>query len=314
MMLSPHESTNVDLSVSIGSLRMRNPVTVASGTFGSGRDYSDFIDLEHLGALVTKGVSAVAWEGNSGRRVYETASGMLNSIGLQNPGVEAFIKNDLAWLKDNAPTVPVIVNVSGHSVEQYVEVIERLEDQSQVSAYEINISCPNVDAGGLAFGTNPGETARITTACRAATQRPLIMKLSPNVTSIDTIACICEDAGADAISLINTLLGMAIDIHTQRFVFDRKVAGLSGPAIKPVALRMVNAVANTVTIPVIGIGGILTADDAIEFMLAGAKAVAVGTGNFIDPQATVRCIEGIGAYCARHEIPRATDLIGAVKE
>jgi len=311
---STHESvSSIDMRVNIGSLEMRNPVTVASGTFGSGKEYADFIDLSRLGAIVTKGVSAVSWTGNPGTRVYETAGGMLNSIGLQNPGVEEFCKNDLVWLKQHSPDLPIIVNVSGHSIADYVAVIERLEQESNISAYEVNISCPNVDVGGLAFGVNATESAAVTAACREITKRPLIMKLTPNVTDITEIAKACEAAGADGLSLINTLLGTSIDIHNRTFRFARKVAGLSGPAIKPVALRMVYAVSQAVDVPLIGMGGIASADDAIEFILAGATAVAVGTSNFVDPATTIKCIDGIESYCKRHEVGQVVDLVGAVK-
>lgn len=304
---------NIDLRVSIGSLELRNPVITASGTFASGREFADFVDLSRLGAIVTKGVSLEAWAGNASPRIAETASGMLNSIGLQNPGVEAFIAKDLTWLAQHAPTTPVIVNVSGHTIEEYVSVIERLERESTVAAYEVNISCPNVDAGGMAFGTDCLSAAQVTAACRAATQRTLIVKLSPNVTDIVAIASSVESAGADAVSLINTLLGMAIDATTRKPKLARIVGGLSGPAIKPVALRMVWQVATAVRIPVIGMGGIMDATDAAEFMLAGATAVAVGTANFVDPSATVRVVDGLTEYCHRHGVRRVADLVGALE-
>ena len=320
MMPSPHGSTKrtpqlsgaVDLSVRLGSLELKNPVMTASGTFGSGKEYADFIDLESLGAVVTKGVGLDAWEGNPGIRVFETPSGMLNSIGLQNPGVEAFCATDLAWLANNAPHATIIVNVVGHAIDEYARVIERLEREAHVAAYEVNISCPNVDRGGLAFGVDAEVAAEVTRSCRAATKRPLIMKLSPNVTDITEIACACEMEGADALSLINTVLGTAIDVEKRRFRFERQVAGLSGPAIKPIALRMVHATAQATAIPVIGMGGIRNATDAIEFLLAGASVVAVGTGNFVDPCTTIDCIEGIDAYCQNHGFSVARDLVGAV--
>jgi dihydroorotate dehydrogenase (NAD+) catalytic subunit len=307
------DTKGVDTRVSIRSLTMNNPVTVASGTFGSGKEYASLVPITQLGAIVTKGVSAFPWTGNDGTRLYETASGMLNSIGLQNPGVDAFIENDLSWLSQNAPDLPVIVNVCGQSAQQYVEVIEKLEDQEHVSAFEINISCPNVDCGGLAFGTDPTASAEVTAICRKATKKPLIMKLSPNVTDITGIARACESEGADGLSLINTLLGMAINIDKRSFIFQRKIAGLSGPAIKPVALRMVHDVSSAVSVPIIGMGGITTAEDAIEFMLAGASAVAIGTGNFVDPGTAIQCIEGIAAYCKEHGFERVRDLVGAMK-
>ena len=306
-------SINLDLSVSIGALDLRNPVVTASGTFASGREFADFVDLSRLGAIVTKGVSATPWAGNASPRIAETSSGMLNSIGLQNPGVEAFVAKDLAWLAENAPTTPVIVNVSGHSAAEYVSVIERLESEPGVSAYEVNISCPNVDAGGMAFGTDCAAAATVTAACRAVTDRTLIVKLSPNVTDIASIAASVESAGADAVSLINTLLGMAIDAEKRRPMLARTVGGLSGPAVKPVALRMVWQVAQAVQIPVIGMGGVTTGTDAVEFLLAGASAVAVGTANFVDPTATMRVIDGITEYCHRHGVTRAADLIGALE-
>jgi dihydroorotate dehydrogenase (NAD+) catalytic subunit len=304
---------NLDLSVTVGALELKNPVVTASGTFASGREFSDFFDLSRLGAIVTKGVSFEPWAGNASPRIAETASGMLNSIGLQNPGVEAFVGKDLSWLAEHAPDVPVIVNVSGHTAEEYVRVIERLEAESGVSAYEVNISCPNVDAGGMAFGTDCISAAQVTAACRAATRRTLIVKLSPNVTDIVAIARAVEDEGADSVSLINTLLGMAIDVRTRRPKLSRVVGGLSGPAIKPVALRMVWQVASAVSIPVIGMGGICDAEDAVEFMLAGAAAVAVGTTNFVDPTATIRVIDGIAEYCRESGVQRARDLTGALQ-
>lgn len=304
---------NLDMSVSIGELTLRNPVVTASGTFASGREFADFVDLSRLGAVVTKGVSSLPWTGNASPRIAETASGMLNSIGLQNPGVDAFAAKDLAWLAQNAPSTPVIVNVSGHSAEEYVAVIERLEAEESVAAYEVNISCPNVDAGGMAFGTDCRAAAQVTAACRRATQRTLIVKLSPNVTDIAEIARSVEAQGADAISLINTLLGMAINAETRRPMLARTVGGLSGPAIKPVALRMVWQVSQAVQVPVIGMGGIVTAADAVEFLLAGATAVAVGTANFIDPTTTTRVIDGMAEYCRRHRIERIADLVGALE-
>jgi dihydroorotate dehydrogenase (NAD+) catalytic subunit len=271
------------------------------------------MDLSRLGAIVTKGVSSEPWVGNASPRIAETASGMLNSIGLQNPGVEAFVGKDLAWLAENAADTPVIVNVSGHSVDDYVRVIERLEAEPGVSAYEVNISCPNVDQGGMAFGTDCASAAQVTRACRAATSRTLIVKLSPNVTDIVAIAAAVEGAGADAVSLINTLLGMAIDVATRRPKLARVVGGLSGPAIKPVALRMVWQVSGAVSIPVIGMGGVRDGSDAVEFMLAGASAVAVGTANFVDPTAAMRVVDGVAAYCREHGIGSASELVGALE-
>lgn len=304
---------NLDSSVSIGSLQLKNPVVTASGTFASGREFADFVNLSRLGAVVTKGVSLKPWAGNASPRIAETSSGMLNSIGLQNPGVEAFIAKDLVWLSENVPTTPVIVNVSGHSVSEYVGVIERLESEPTVAAYEVNISCPNVDAGGMAFGTDCTAAATVTAACRAITDRTLIVKLSPNVTDIAHIAESVEAAGADGLSLINTLLGMAIDVEKRRPMLARTVGGLSGPAIKPVALRMVWQVAQRVDIPIIGMGGITTGTDAVEFLLAGATAVAVGTANFVDPTATMRVLDGVTEYCHLHGVSRVSDLTGALE-
>ncbi|MDO8880675.1 MAG: dihydroorotate dehydrogenase [Coriobacteriia bacterium] len=302
----------VDMRVRIGALELRNPVMTASGTFGSGREYADFVALSRLGAVVTKGVSTEPWAGNDSPRIAETPSGMLNSIGLQNPGVEAFCAEDLAWLAGR--DVPVIVNVVGHTTEGYVAVAERLEREDAVSALELNISCPNVDEGGMAFGTSCDGAAQVVRAVRAVTTRPLIVKLSPNVTDIVEIARAVEAEGADAVSLINTLLGMAIDTRTFRPKLARGVGGLSGPAIRPVAVRMVWQVARAVGVPVIGMGGIMDAEDAAEFMLAGASAVAVGTANFVDPAATVHIIEGLERFCAERGIGRVAELTGAIRE
>ncbi len=299
----------VDLSVTIGSLGMKNPVTTASGTFASGRQYSEFFDLNLLGAITTKGVSEQPWEGNDSPRIAETASGMLNSIGLQNPGVEAFCRGDLAWLAKIG--VPIIVNVSGHSAQEYARVIKRLECEDAVGAYEINISCPNVDGGGMAFGLDPKASSEVVTACRAITTRPLIAKLSPNVTDIAEIAKAVEAAGADAVSLINTVLGMAIDIKRRKPVFARKVGGLSGPAIKPIALRMVYETYKAVSIPIVGMGGISTAQDAVEFILAGATAVAIGTANFMNPRAAADVATDLMDWCVKEGIKDINELIGA---
>lgn len=299
------------MSVELAGLSLRNPVLTASGTFASGREYADFVDLSRLGAIVTKGVSLEPWAGNDSPRIAETASGMLNSIGLQNPGLDAFVESDLAWLATR--DVPVIVNVSGHSVAEYAAVAERLDVNAAVSALEVNISCPNVDAGGMAFGMDCASAAEVTSAVRAVTAKPLIVKLSPNVTDIAEIARAVEAAGADAISLINTLLGMAVDARTRRPKLARVVGGLSGPAIKPVALRMVWQVYGAVSVPIVGMGGVMTAEDAVEFMLAGATAVAVGTANFVDPTATVRIVDGLVEYCREHGVARVRDLTGALE-
>ena len=302
----------VDLRVRVAGIEMRNPVMTASGTFASGKEYAAFFELSRLGAVVTKGVSIEPWAGNASPRIAETASGMLNSIGLQNPGVEAFIARDLEWL--STWDVPVVVNISGHSVDDYAAVAERLDAEDAVDAVEINISCPNVDAGGMTFGTDCASAAEVTRRVRAVTSKPVIVKLSPNVTDIAEIARAVESAGADAVSLINTLLGMAIDADSFRPKLARTVGGLSGPAIKPVALRMVWQVAKAVDVPVIGMGGIMTGQDAVEFMLAGASAVAVGTASFVDPTAAVRVIDGIAEFCRRHGIASAAELTGAMLE
>ncbi len=301
----------MDMSVRIGDLALRNPVLTASGTFASGKEYSDFVDLGHLGAVTTKGVSIDPWEGNPSPRIAETASGMLNSIGLQNPGVEEFCRRDLAWLETQ--DVPVIVNISGHSVAEYAAVAKRLDAESVVSALEVNISCPNVDAGGMHFGVDCALAFDVTRAVRRVTDKPVIVKLGPNVADITAIARAVVDAGADGVSLINTILGMAVDTATFKPKLARVVGGLSGPAIKPVALRMVWQVASAVSVPVIGMGGIMTADDAVEFMLVGATAVAVGTANFVDPTSAVRVVDRLGHFCESRGIARVGDLTGALR-
>lgn len=305
------EAFEPKLQVNLGGLVMRNPVTDASGTFAAGREYSDFVDVEKMGAVTTKGVSVVPWTGNDSPRIAETPSGMLNSIGLQNPGVEVFKQKDLAWLATK--DVPVIVNACGHSVAEYEGIIEALGDDERVGAFEVNISCPNVDAGGLTFGTVPEQAAEVVRVCRAKTAKPLIVKLTPNVTDITEIARAVEAEGADAISLINTLLGMAIDVRTRRPILARVVGGLSGPAVKPVALRMVWQVHKAVKVPLLGMGGISCAEDAIEFMLAGATAVAVGTANFVNPHAVEEVIDGIRAYCVEQGVHDVNELIGGLQ-
>lgn len=301
---------NINTQVSLGGLIMKNPVTTASGTFASGREYAQFFDVSRLGAITTKGVSLDGWQGNDTPRIAETPSGMLNSIGLQNPGVEVFTQKDLPWLREQDTNV--IVNVSGHSIAEYRAVVEALEAHEGIDAYEINISCPNVDCGGLTFGTDPKVAAEVVSACRAQTKRPMIVKLTPNVTDITEIARAVEAAGADAISLINTLLGMAIDPYKRKPILARGVGGLSGPAVKPVALRMVWEVYRSVSIPLLGMGGITTGLDAVEFMLAGASAVAVGTASFIDPQAALEVVSGIEQYCESQGVSDVNELIGAL--
>lgn len=306
---TPRE-TSVNLAVNLGGLTMKNPVTTASGTFAAGMEYSDFVDVSALGAVTTKGVSLNGWEGNASPRIAEVPSGMLNSIGLQNPGVAHLKNEELPWLREQGSTT--IVNVSGHSFDEYVQVIEALED-APVDAYEVNISCPNVDAGGMTLGTHVPSVEKVVSLCREATSRPLIVKLTPNVTDITEIARAAEASGADAISLINTLLGMAIDVKRRRPVLARVVGGFSGPAVKPVALRMVWQCSKAVSVPILGMGGVTTGTDAVEFMLAGATAVAVGTANFMNPQATVDVIDGIIDYCEEQGVNDVNDLIGALE-
>lgn len=306
---TPRE-TSVNLAVNLGGLTMKNPVTTASGTFAAGMEYSDFVDVSALGAVTTKGVSLNGWEGNASPRIAEVPSGMLNSIGLQNPGVAHLKSKELPWLREQGATT--IVNVSGHSFDEYVQVIEALED-APVDAYEVNISCPNVDAGGMTLGTHVPSVEKVVSLCREATSRPLIVKLTPNVTDITEIARAAEASGADAISLINTLLGMAINVKRRRPVLARVVGGFSGPAVKPVALRMVWQCSKAVSVPILGMGGVTTGTDAVEFMLAGATAVAVGTANFMNPQATVDVIDGIIDYCEEQGVNDANDLIGALE-
>ena len=310
MVAKPRE-TSVKLAVDLGGLAMKNPVTVASGTFAAGREYADFVDVASLGAVTTKGVSLNGWEGNASPRIAETPSGMLNSIGLQNPGVEHLKEHELPWLRSVGATT--IVNVSGHSFGEYVDVIESLEGTGLVDAYEINISCPNVDAGGMTIGTDPRSVEQVVGMCRAATKLPMIVKLTPNVTEIAEIARAAEAAGADALSLINTLLGMAIDARTRRPQLARVVGGLSGPAVKPVALRLVWETSKAVKVPLLGMGGIATGTDAIEFMLAGACAVAVGTANFTNPTATVDVLNGMIDYCEQQGVANINELIGALQ-
>ena len=301
----------MNTKVNLAGVELKNPVMVASGTFGSGAEYSEFVDLNRLGAVVTKGVASVPWLGNPAPRIAETASGMLNAIGLQNPGIDLFSKRDLPFLEKY--DTKVIVNVCGHSTEEYLDVVERLADEPRVDMLEINISCPNVKEGGIAFGQDPKAVEAITKAVKAKAKQPIIMKLSPNVTDITVMAKAAEAGGADCLSLINTLTGMKIDIERQTFAIANKTGGLSGPAVKPVAVRMVYQVANAVKIPIIGMGGICTAEDAMEFILAGATAVSIGTANFANPYTTVEVIDGIEAYMRRHGVEDINELIALVK-
>lgn len=300
----------MNLSVNIAGVTMKNPVTTGSGTFGSGEEFSEFVDLSKLGAVTTKGVANVPWPGNPTPRVAEVYGGMLNAIGLQNPGIDVFVKRDLPFLKEAGATI--IVNVCGKSEKDYVEVVERLADEP-VDLLEINVSCPNVKEGGIAFGQDPKALYDITKAVKAKAKQPIIMKLSPNVTDITEMAKAAVDAGSDALSLINTLTGMKIDIEKRNFVLANKTGGMSGPAIKPVALRMVYQTANAVDVPIIGMGGIATPEDALEFMMAGATAVSVGTSNFINPSVTMEIVDGIREYMKRHHIEDIQEIIGCVK-
>lgn len=300
----------MNLSVNIAGVTLKNPVTVASGTFGSGMEYGEFVDLNRLGAVTTKGVANVPWEGNPTPRIAETRSGMLNAIGLQNPGLATFIPRDLAFLAQY--DTAIIVNVCGRSKEDYVDAVQQLAD-TNADLLEINISCPNVKQGGIAFGQNPKMAEEITAAVKAVAKQPIIMKLSPNVTDITEMARAVEAGGADAVSLINTLTGMKIDINRRTFALANKTGGMSGPAIKPIAVRMVYQVANAVRLPIIGMGGIASAEDALEFIMAGATAVAVGTANFINPYTTLEVIDGIAAYMEKNHIEDINSLIGCVK-
>lgn len=297
-----------DLSVNIAGINFKNPVMDASGTFGSGIEYSEYMNIGALGAIVTKGVSPVPWEGNPTPRIAETPSGMLNAIGLQNPGVDLFLRDDLPFLLESG--TEIIVNVCGHSQEEYLEVVERL-NETKVSAYEINVSCPNVKEGGIAFGTDSSKLYQLTESIVAISKKPVIIKLSPNVTDITEMARAAQEGGADAVSLINTLLGMKIDIHSRRFVLANKTGGLSGPAVHPVAVRMVYQVAQTVDIPIIGCGGIMDYEGAIEMMLAGASAVMVGTANFHKQDVMIDIIDGIQKYLEENNIKDIKEIIGA---
>lgn len=299
----------MNLSVDFAGVTMKNLVTTASGTFGSGAEYGEYVDLNRLGAVTTKGVANVPWPGNPTPRVCETYGGMLNAIGLQNPGIDVFVERDIPYLKQY--DTRIIVNVCGHTTEEYLEVVERLADQD-VDLLEINISCPNVKEGGIAFGQNPKLVEQITAEIKKKAKQPVIMKLSPNVTDITETAKAAEAGGADALSLINTLTGMKIDINRRQFALANQTGGMSGPAVKPVAVRMVYQVAHAVKLPVLGMGGIRTAEDALEFIMAGASMVAVGTANFNNPTATVDVIEGIEQFMKEHHVEDIHELIGCV--
>ena len=296
-------------SVNLAGVELKNPVMTASGTFGSGAEYSEFYDLSALGAVVTKGVANIPWPGNPTPRIAETASGMLNAIGLQNPGIDVFIERDIPFLRQF--DTKIIVNVCGKTVSDYCEVVEKLSDQP-VDLLEINVSCPNVKEGGIAFGQKPEALEEVTREVKKHAKQPVIMKLSPNVTSIGEMARAAEAGGADVLSLINTLTGMKIDIHKRAFVLANRTGGLSGPAVKPVAVRMVYEAAQAVSLPIIGMGGIQNSEDALEFILAGATAISVGTANFANPYAAKETAEGIRAYMERYKIEKVRDLIGAV--
>lgn len=299
----------MNTQVCIAGVTFKNPVTVGSGTFGSGMEYSEFVDLNKLGAVTTKGVANVPWTGNPTPRVAEVYGGMLNAIGLQNPGIEVFCERDIPFLKKY--DTRIIVNVCGKSVEDYLEVVERLSDEP-VDMLEINVSCPNVKEGAIAFGQRADALENITSEIKKKAKQPVIMKLSPNVTDITEMARAAEAAGADGVSLINTITGMKIDVERQKFVLANKTGGMSGPAIKPVAVRMVYQVAQAVKIPIIGMGGIATAEDALEFILAGATMVSVGAMNFVDPETTIKVANGIEDYMVRHKIEDVNELIGIV--
>ncbi|MCI9073334.1 MAG: dihydroorotate dehydrogenase [Lachnospiraceae bacterium] len=301
----------MNTQVNIAGVTLKNPVMTGSGTFGSGMEYSEFVDLSRLGAVVTKGVANVPWPGNPTPRVAEVYGGMLNAIGLQNPGIDVFLERDIPFLKQY--DTRIIVNVCGKTEEDYLEVVEKLGEEPAVALLEINVSCPNVKEGAIAFGQKADALYRITEQIRKKARQPIIMKLSPNVTDITEMARAAEAAGADALSLINTLTGMKIDIHRRRFALANKTGGMSGPAIKPVAVRMVYQASHAVKIPVIGMGGIATAEDAIEFILAGATAVSIGAMNFVDPYTTVKVIQGIEDYMNLYHVENLTDLIGAVE-
>ncbi len=300
----------MDLSVNIAGVTWNNPITVGSGTFASGEEYGEFVDLNSLGAVTTKGVSNVPWPGNPTPRVAECYGGMLNAIGLQNPGIDVFVKRDIPFLKQY--DTRIIVNVCGKSISDYVEVVERLSDEP-IDMLEINVSCPNVKEGAIAFGQDPKALSEITKEIKKKAKQPVIMKLSPNVTDIALLAKVCEEAGADAVSMINTITGMKIDINRRNFVLANKTGGLSGPAIHPIAVRMVYQAAQAVSIPIIGMGGVRNAEDALELIMAGASAVAVGAMNFHNPYTTTEVLAGIKEYMERNHVAKITDLVGCVK-
>lgn len=299
----------MNTKVNIAGVVWDNPVTTASGTFGSGMEYSEYVDINRLGAVTTKGVSNIPWTGNATPRIAETYGGMLNAIGLQNPGIDVFLKRDLPFLKQFHTRI--VVNVCGKTTKDYVEVVERLSDEP-VDLLEINISCPNVKEGGIAFGQNAKSVEAITKEVKAHASKPIIMKLSPNVTDITETAKAAQAGGADALSLINTITGMQIDIHKRKFLLANKTGGLSGPAIKPIAVRMVNQVALAVNLPIIGMGGIMNWEDAIEFLMAGASAIAVGTANFMNPAATMEIVDGIEKFMVNNKIEDIHEIIGCV--
>ncbi len=300
----------INMNVNLAGVELKNPVMTASGTFGSGAEYSEYVDLNKLGAVVTKGVASVPWPGNPTPRIAETYGGMINAVGLQNPGIDVFCQRDIPFLKKY--DTKIIVNVCGKTTEDYCKVVERLADED-VDMLEINISCPNVKEGGIAFGQDPKAVEAITRQVKKYAKQPIIMKLSPNVTDITVMAKAAEAGGADVLSLINTLTGMKIDVNRRTFAVANKTGGLSGPAIKPIAVRMVYQVANAVSLPIIGMGGIATAEDALEFILAGATAVSVGTANFHNPCTTVEVVEGIEEYLNKNKIQDIQELIGVVK-
>lgn len=299
----------MNLSVTIAGKTFKNPVTTASGTFGSGAEFEQFVDLSKLGAVTTKGVANVPWEGNPTPRIAETYGGMLNAVGLQNPGIELFCKRDIPHLKEAGASI--IVNVCGRTVEDYVEVVERLSDEP-IDLLEINVSCPNVKEGGIAFGQNPNALYEITKEIKKKAKQPVVMKLSPNVTDITEMAKAAEAGGSDALSLINTITGMKIDIHKRKFVLANQTGGMSGPAIKPVAVRMIYQVHKACALPIIGMGGIMNGEDAIEMMMAGATMVSVGTANFHNPRATLDVLEGIETYMKKYNISDIHKIIGCM--